>query len=255
MSVSTNSIAYNVRITDPEVLTFLLKEAGDDSSRFEALIKRVMTSSTLPMTTVAQNTTAAVMRATEQPPATPNDTPSKKRKATGPVGRDFTEESVPEFIEKIVKDYLVMSDENDFVDMATIRGLFERVLAEEYSITRGAKGIIAKLLKPTTVNDLIADNLGVALEKSIKIKLDPVSFASIVPEEYKFEECADKKNMVTFKNIFLGVRLADGGSSATPYKPRTKKSKDSNEATSAEESVEEQVVSDSHDADAFEFRG
>lgn len=252
MSVSTNSITYNVRITDPEVLTFLLKEAGDDSSRFESLIKRVMTSSALPMTPVAQISTAAVMpplRATEQLPATP----SKKRKATGPVGRDFTEESVPEFIEKIVKDYLVLSDENDFVDMATIRGLFERVLAEEYSITRGAKGIIAKLLKPTTVNDLIAENLGVALEKSIKIKLDPVSFASIVPEEYKFEECADKKNMVTFKNIFLGVRLADGGSFATPYKPRTKKSKDSNVETPVEESLEDPAVSDSHDA--FEFTG
>lgn len=228
---SANSIPYNVRITDPEILTFLLQEAGDDSAQFEALIRRVMaTKGSTMRLPIAQISTGVEVE--QCAPVTPSETPSKvskKRKATTPAARDFTEESVPDFIIKLIKDYLVVSDEptshdtQPFVDMTAIRGLFEKVLAEEYSISRGAKGIIAKFLKPTVVNDLIAENLGVPLEKSIKVKLDPESFSAVVPEEYKFEECADKKNMVTFKNVFLGVRFADGGSFATPSKPRTKK--------------------------------
>lgn len=244
---STNSIAYNVRITDPEVMTFLLQEAGDDSERFEALIKRFMSSKReLLSTPVSQNSTEAVVPPCA--PATQVVTPSvnRKRKATTPASRDFTEETVPEFIEKIINDYLVVTNDTtsqDFVDMSAIRGLFEQVLEEEYSITRGAKGIIAKLLKPTVVNPLVTDAIGVALEKSIKVKLDPMSFASIVPEGYTFEECADKDNMVMFKNVFLGVRLADGGSSATPAKPRAKKS---TKDTAAEEP-------DNEPKDVFEF--
>lgn len=151
---------------------------------------------------------------------------SLKRKAEEPAGREFTTE---EFVETLIKNHLVVTGvDTDICDLASIRDTFEKVLEEHYSITRGAKSIIAKHLKPTMVNTMIVEKVteaGGSYEKSLKINVDPITYLALAPAECHIDDFKDTTGSISLKNVFTGVRMEGPMHKIVPCAPRKPRGK------------------------------
>ena len=229
------AIPYSTRVSNPSVMTFLMEHVGDDSERFEEMMLNVMATqlhghSALPLESRTMRPREVIVVPSDaEPVQAPVQAlalaPRRKRKASDSRSRGFTEEMIPEFLESLVEMLQFSEDsEEDFVDMPALRGLFEKILMERYGITRGAKVILTKILKPTSVAAELVEILesrGAAFHRDLKIKPSPIAWAAMVPDGLALDDYLCPSGTVSLKNVFLGVRIRGSSSPlVTPVKPR-----------------------------------
>ena len=221
-------------------------EVSKDKDRFKSILVGAMTSELKSQQPLAQPmATSGTAPTTSTSPPKPKV--SRKRKAEGPVAREFTEADIPDFIDALIEDHIIFVPDNnmEFVDMTMIRGRFEKVLADRYQITRGSKTIISRLLKPKQINVLLTEKMEAkeaAFINTLKTKPNDLMWASYVGDEYAMDEYFTEKKEVIFKNVFLNAKFTDNGPRAIPCKPRVKKSQKATEQA-PEPSVAEQEAS------------
>jgi len=235
-------------ITDPEIVTYLM-EVSKDKDRFKSILISSMTSEPKFQQPLAQPLSQPVAQPVAAPATSSKPKATRKRKAEGPAAREFTEADIPEFLDALLEDHItfVPDSDVDYVDVSMIRARFEKVLADRYQITRGAKSIISRLLKPKQINVLLTQKMeakDAEFINTIKTKPNDLMWASHVGEDYAMADYLNENNEVTFKNVFLKVKFSDDGLRAIPCKPRGKKTqKASSSAVTQDPVVAEQEAS------------
>jgi hypothetical protein len=228
--------SFTFNVINPEVMTYLM-ELGKDSTAIEKIVFDAMQKKPqLPI----QAKTGGDFSSDEDTMVT--ETP-KTRKRKAEPSHDFTEESIPEFLDALIEDHveIVPGNNTEFIDISTLRERFETVLADRFNITRGSKGIIARVLKPKVTNELLTTKLvtkGAEHAHVLNVTANPLTWTTFVGEGHNMNDyLIDDK--VTFKNVFFNAKFNTEGPRVAPCKPRTKKNKKNPTEQSSEPSTDE----------------